>query len=365
MGLTAEASTLTEAGMAKFPEDVHMAMEWARMPQSTHDWEEAERRWSIVHERFPTHAGVQSGHAWALSKKGKSVDAEILIKAAIAQAEAASTVDAPLLRSYAECAAERADWAEAEARWRDVIARFPDQAANWSGLVEMLRSAGRMETADEVVATALQRFPDDMDLQRQRALTATLRRDWPVALALWEDLKRRHPRNPGIQGGITQALWQARQDLGVASSEGSTTAAFVIPPLLLESNKATGERDGLDKLFLRFETIGDTCEFGIVQRRFGAEPISLLRWASTPPRQAGDRVRHQIRRRRRPGIHGDRGDPRRVHLSRHPLSHVQPHLHAGDRRTAGPLPCRAFAPHAVPPPQTPRRSCHLREDLRL
>ncbi len=284
MGLTAEAAALTEAGMAKFPDDVHMAMEWARVPQAGNDWEEAEKRWSSVLARFPGHAGVKSGQAWALLKKSKSVDAEILLKAAIAQAEAENAVDAPLLRSYAECAAERADWDEAESRWRDVIARFPDQAANWSGFAEMLRSAGRPDAADEVVDSALERFPGDMGLERQRALSATLRRDWPVALALWEDLKRLHPRHPEIQSGIAQALWQARQDLGVASSEGSAAPPFVIPALLLESgNKATGAHDGLDKLFLRFETIGDTCEFGIVQRRFGAEPISLLRWASTPP----------------------------------------------------------------------------------
>jgi hypothetical protein len=34
---------------------------------------------------------------------------------------------------------------------------------------------------------------------------------------------------------------------------------------------------------MRFESLGDTCEFGMVQRRCGADPINLLRWASTPP----------------------------------------------------------------------------------
>ncbi len=32
----------------------------------------------------------------------------------------------------------------------------------------------------------------------------------------------------------------------------------------------------------RFESLGDTCEFGFVQRHFGIEPISLLRWAGAP-----------------------------------------------------------------------------------
>ncbi len=32
----------------------------------------------------------------------------------------------------------------------------------------------------------------------------------------------------------------------------------------------------------RFESLGDTCEFGFVQRHFGIEPISLLRWGGAP-----------------------------------------------------------------------------------
>jgi hypothetical protein len=33
---------------------------------------------------------------------------------------------------------------------------------------------------------------------------------------------------------------------------------------------------------MRFESLGDSCEFGIAQRHFKAEPLSLLRWASAP-----------------------------------------------------------------------------------
>ena len=36
-------------------------------------------------------------------------------------------------------------------------------------------------------------------------------------------------------------------------------------------------------LLMQFTSLGADCEFGLVQRRFGAEPISLLRWASVRP----------------------------------------------------------------------------------
>jgi len=37
-----------------------------------------------------------------------------------------------------------------------------------------------------------------------------------------------------------------------------------------------------DALMLRFESLGENCEFGLVQRRCGAEPLGLLRFASAP-----------------------------------------------------------------------------------
>lgn len=41
---------------------------------------------------------------------------------------------------------------------------------------------------------------------------------------------------------------------------------------------AVPERLALEKLMLRFESLGDNCEFGMVQREGGAEPLGLLRF---------------------------------------------------------------------------------------
>jgi hypothetical protein len=35
-------------------------------------------------------------------------------------------------------------------------------------------------------------------------------------------------------------------------------------------------------LMMRFESLGENCEFGAVQRAFGAEPLDLFRWSNTP-----------------------------------------------------------------------------------
>ena len=39
----------------------------------------------------------------------------------------------------------------------------------------------------------------------------------------------------------------------------------------------------LPTLLNSFESLGDNCEFGFVQRKFGTEPAGLLRWAIASP----------------------------------------------------------------------------------
>ena len=59
------------------------------------------------------------------------------------------------------------------------------------------------------------------------------------------------------------------------------------------------------ELVLKFESLGDNCELGLVQRKAGVEPLGLLRFAGTP-------VRHLIRamEARFEGI----ADPSRIHV---------------------------------------------------
>jgi len=48
------------------------------------------------------------------------------------------------------------------------------------------------------------------------------------------------------------------------------------------------------KFLPRFESLGLDCEFGLVQRMEGLEPLGLLRWASTYPRQLIDMLETQF-----------------------------------------------------------------------
>src|SRR5205823_14570023 len=61
------------------------------------------------------------------------------------------------------------------------------------------------------------------------------------------------------------------------------TATAVVPAT---GARASGDSSvdalPLHELMMQFESLGENCEFGLVQRRCGAEPLGLLRFASAP-----------------------------------------------------------------------------------
>jgi hypothetical protein len=72
-----------------------------------------------------------------------------------------------------------------------------------------------------------------------------------------------------------------RLDLFAKPREGPAIPPSNIPPLASPPNSAEPDISDRD-LMMRFESLGENCEFGLVQRRCGAEPLGLLRFASAP-----------------------------------------------------------------------------------
>jgi len=57
------------------------------------------------------------------------------------------------------------------------------------------------------------------------------------------------------------------------------SSASAVQSSLSPSSAASRRRKPIDELVLEFESLGDNCEFGLVQRSVGAEPLGLLRFA--------------------------------------------------------------------------------------
>ena len=268
----AEAVLATEAEGASA--DLALMSEYARIAAARHCLAEAVCRWQRAMARFPDVPAVRISLASAFDEMGQGDKADATLLEALDHFPA----NPDLLAAAGWVANRRKDWAEAERRWTRFRERAPACAAQATvGYADMLRMAGRQDEAFDLLTAALRAHPDHFELQFQTALVTTIRRDWTDALPRWEKLKKLQPGNEGVQTAIAAALWQARLDLALAVAGGGKPP-FEIPPALLSGS--VEDLEGLTALFTRFESLGDGCEFGMVQRRFKAEPLGLLRWTS-------------------------------------------------------------------------------------
>lgn len=81
--------------------------------------------------------------------------------------------------------------------------------------------------------------------------------------------------------GIAFASLRIFADSGSAMQEDAAAADAEPAPIDIDTI-AAADRISVGELMLKFESLGQNCEFGLVQRQCGAEPLSLLRFSSTP-----------------------------------------------------------------------------------
>jgi hypothetical protein len=105
--------------------------------------------------------------------------------------------------------------------------------------------------------------------------TLDIRLDFPDAA---------RPSDFGCQDGRLLGAAFARLRL-FADAAGAATATEPAPgerrPVDLDRITAA-DRLPVQELMLKFESLGQNCEFGLAQRQSGAEPLGLLRFSSTP-----------------------------------------------------------------------------------
>ena len=173
---------------------------------------------------------------------------------------------------YARIPERRRDWAEAISRWQDVRARFPNNRLAQQALAAALVRAGQAEAAETLLTELLAPFLDgnasfaDPGVRRlmiDHARLATNRGDLAAAHRRWQGLLRQLPDDTAVQHG-----WRELQAL-----EDPMAADVATPVAGVEPSTHAA-------LMARFEGLGGTCEFGLVQRNFGAEPLGLFRWVT-------------------------------------------------------------------------------------
>ncbi len=143
-----------------------------------------------------------------------------------------------------------------------------------AAFIRALSLAGRMDDAEAACQAALELFADEPDILTEYVRLATRRGDFAEAARRAGFAQQRRPRD----GAMTRLALSIRTQLvgdeallaslGADPVIGSLAAVDVVPEET--------------EIMLSCESLGATsagCEFGLVQRRFGAEPFGMFRWA--------------------------------------------------------------------------------------
>jgi len=259
-----EAEAVTLAGLARHPRNIELIVNHARNAQHRRDWPEAERRWREVQVRHPKGALGYLGLAEMYLRQNRLAESEAALLAGLA----ALPGNPWLMEQFARAAAQRADWAEAAERWRFYVLRFPQRGAGHHQLGLALKQLGRTDEAERALQAGVVLAPDDLKLAREYALCAQAANDWAEAVRRWRMLAARFPGTFEVKEGLLQAQLGAAEH-GIEIGD--------------ETLQDTAEHAGAgspEEILSHFEGLGENCEFGLVQRQYGLEPISLLRWVS-------------------------------------------------------------------------------------
>jgi tetratricopeptide (TPR) repeat protein len=201
-GRVAEADALVADLRAQFPQDVGVFSEYARMAEWRDDWPEAAVRWLAVADRFPETSAGPAGRARALLMQGNRAEARALLLETLAHFPAETDPRIELARLEEK---ER-NWIEAERGWREFAALRPSVWWGPARVAAALREQGRIADADEALADALDRFPNELALFIDLARLAEFQRDWPAAAERWAVVTERFPASWEALAGQARAL---------------------------------------------------------------------------------------------------------------------------------------------------------------
>ena len=223
--------------------------------------------WRTALQAAPTSPVCHYGLSTALRGVGRLDDAHAIMAGALAR----FPNDLGTLIESARVAELRGDYEDAHAYWSKAAARPLPRPLWLAGAAHALLTLGRYDEAETVLTAARTRHPRHRGLMAVECMLASARENWPRAIELWSAFYRRYPDYPNAWEFLGRAVHAAKMSEVDATAHIVTKAAERADVALV---KDAATRD----LLLRFESIGENCEFGLVQRRYGAEPFGLFRW---------------------------------------------------------------------------------------
>jgi hypothetical protein len=232
-------------------------------------WDVALARWASMREASPE---CPDGYVWSAHTLWLAGHLEAAIET-VSAALVRFPENADALILDAKLAVTRADWAEAARRWKRASEVAPDRPDIAAGLATSLRLSGQLDAAETIVTAALHRHPHNTELMTESVWIAICRQHWPEAATRAQIARARLTelgRDSIEQGGVEHRIALHRHCS--LAPEGD------LPP----ATTPTEDRPAVENLMLAFESLGERCDFGLVQRHYGVEPFSLLRLTYVP-----------------------------------------------------------------------------------
>ena len=272
----AEAEAMLAAAVATWPNDESLLVDHGLLAHQQMHWEDMAARFTAVRERFPGHLFGYSRGGEALLWLGQAETAEAVIAAGLPH----FPDNAELRVQWVLAACGRQDWAEAQRRAEQMLALLPDVADSYRFASEVKLRQGRHLEAEAMIGEGLQRLGPVPTLSRRFAELAALRGDWAAAARRWATAVKQAPDDADARRQLAEAV----ASRAPAAPEPAAAPPVAAPPVAA-APVATVAAPGavpqdVKKLLLGFEPLGADCEFGLVQRHFGLEPLGLLRYAS-------------------------------------------------------------------------------------
>jgi tetratricopeptide (TPR) repeat protein len=281
-----EANALIEEGLAKFPNEPELLYQPGLLAYARGEFDKAIRWWDHVRTKYPNVPGAYIYGTAVLRESQRYEEAEAVASLAVQK----FPHEPAAWFQHAFVAQERRDWPAAVTRWQQTRVRFPSRAEGYVHGVEALSQEQRFDEAEDLVRQAIGLFPSDRSVIFSHADLATRCNDWAAALTRWTQARRMFPNDPSI----SPQIFTARMRLFESDPNAAAAIEAGLPLGPLDLSFAAGlpriSEDGtaMHEVMMAFESLGGNllgCEFGGMQRAFGAEPLGLLRWTEMGPDQ--------------------------------------------------------------------------------
>lgn len=177
-----------------------------------------------------------------------------------------------VIAEAAQNAQARGDWAGSVTLWERIIHR-PGLPPIWLHMhAHALLVIGDFDGLSQALARYKSAYPERSGPLSLEAMFASSRGDWSLAVELWHNFRQRFPNEKVGWEHYGRAL-QELEFHRLANGDRMNDVG-----IMEQAQVDVIEHGETRELLLGFEGLGSDCEFGLVQRRFAAEPLSLLRF---------------------------------------------------------------------------------------